>query len=585
MSSDSRPLKPNRANQRSARFAAAQAMLSPQQLEEQQLQNRTPSTKLLAHTTVYELKMAKRWFVEFMEDQHPDVDVETSFFTPDVSPSDVVLLKEYARYLVRSRVGRVTDKLSVITVQHYMKMILFVMEREAKHQSLLSIRDELHIFAASELVTQEGIGIKMYTKAVAHTEDLTFIISRLYHPNYLNTFSNMRTVLNLTLYMALVVDLCGRGADIARHPLRPKHMCLCWEDINFYTFQSEDDDSFDIRALVNVRWSKGQSQDESLYRTASFPGLLPTHMALEDTLRLLLITALMDDVFENGITSWDELYRLRLPPSLAGTGQRLMIKKDMLSVPLLRRMEKHSLTNEPALTVELQAQISRLGRFCGFENRLIAYCLRRGVAYVLATKTTAENRRFLMGHRPRSMAYSAYHSRISTIDFPAMFRDIETRPVTALSGISLNRSDEVPLRISEQGMQKVMLQDDVQAATKELDNIRAAILQKHPGLSAAARTSDPLWEDYRVAYRIRRSLMESVVRRVYAEEYKQHHKERARKFSSNSPMVGSLSSSDDTQPKQFVAAINQDLSPTSSKTRRASSLATRPVLPGFGPRT
>ncbi|KXX75503.1 hypothetical protein MMYC01_208973 [Madurella mycetomatis] len=86
-----------------------------------------------------------------------------------------------------------------MTVQHYMNMILFAMEREAKHQSLSSTHDELHIFTVSELVTQEGIGTKMYTKRVAYSEGITFIISALYHPNYLNTFSNMRTVRNLIL--------------------------------------------------------------------------------------------------------------------------------------------------------------------------------------------------------------------------------------------------------------------------------------------------------------------------------------------------------------------------------------------------
>lgn len=53
----------------------------------------------------------------------------------------------------------------------------------------------------------EGLSNAMYIKAVAHSEDLTFIISRLYSPQYLNTFNNMTMVLNVTLSLVLITDL------------------------------------------------------------------------------------------------------------------------------------------------------------------------------------------------------------------------------------------------------------------------------------------------------------------------------------------------------------------------------------------
>lgn len=49
---------------------------------------------------------------------------------------------------------------------------------------------------------------------------------KLRSPTYLNTSSNIRTVLNTILYIVLLVDLCGRGGDIARHPHRPENMVL-----------------------------------------------------------------------------------------------------------------------------------------------------------------------------------------------------------------------------------------------------------------------------------------------------------------------------------------------------------------------
>jgi hypothetical protein len=123
---------------------------------------------------------------------------------------------------------------------------------------------------------------------MTHTDDLTLIISRLYNPNYPSTFPNMRTVLNLTLYMLLLVDLSGRGADIARHHLRPEHMCLRWEDVTFFTFRSHDDDDFAIQAQIKVRWAKGQSLNESQFRIIPLPALFPSSFCLQDTLQMLI---------------------------------------------------------------------------------------------------------------------------------------------------------------------------------------------------------------------------------------------------------------------------------------------------------
>jgi hypothetical protein len=88
------------------------------------------------------------------------------------------------------------------------------------------IRDDMFNFVRNDLVQQEGIHTRIHTKAVAHTEDVTFLVFRLYSREYSDTFGNMRKVLNLTLYMLLMVDLCGRGGDIVRNPLRPEHMSL-----------------------------------------------------------------------------------------------------------------------------------------------------------------------------------------------------------------------------------------------------------------------------------------------------------------------------------------------------------------------
>lgn len=111
----------------------------------------------------------------------------------------------------------------------------------------------------------------------------------------------MRQVLNLTLYVLLIVHCTERGCGIARHSLRPEHMCLRWGDIEFYTFQvqGEGENSLDIRANVKLQWGKGESKDDSRGKTAPFTALLPTSVAIEDTLRLFLTLTLSESQSSN----------------------------------------------------------------------------------------------------------------------------------------------------------------------------------------------------------------------------------------------------------------------------------------------
>jgi hypothetical protein len=160
---------------------------------------------------------------------------------------------------------------------------------------------------------------------------------------------------------------------------------------------------------------------------------------MQDTLRLLRNLALVDGVFGETVTTRKILYSIELPTECSETGRRLPISLSMRKVPVLRRTRHHCLTNDPVQTVDLHPQFRRLGRFCGFEHRLIAYCLRRGVAYVLARETNGLTRRFLMGHSS-DKEFNAYQSVVSSIDFPAMFRGIQQRSLVCLTGISPSRS-------------------------------------------------------------------------------------------------------------------------------------------------
>lgn len=104
------------------------------------------------------------------------------------------------------------------------------------------------------------------------------------------------------------------------------------------------------------------------------------------------------------------------------------------------------------------------------------------------------NRRFLMSHRTDA-AFLSYQSQKSTVDFIALFREIEPRKLSPQIGISVNRDPTAPLVLSDPGRKAVQDDDDVQAAKNDMESLRTAIKEKHKSLAAAARSSDRLVEE------------------------------------------------------------------------------------------
>lgn len=76
-------------------------------------------------------------------------------------------------------------------------------------------------------------------KAVAHAEDVTFPLSKLYEPEYLHSFGSMRVILNPTLYLLLMTDLTGRSAELAPVDVIPygSHTdAFCGKTLMFTTY-------------------------------------------------------------------------------------------------------------------------------------------------------------------------------------------------------------------------------------------------------------------------------------------------------------------------------------------------------------
>lgn len=195
--------------------------------------------------------------------------------------------------------------------------------------------------------------------------DMKSLLDRLYDPEYLVAFSNMRQVFNLNLHIALMTALRGLRSETIYIRPRPEVLRLRWEDVGFCAFL---DAQGAVEIQANIRFEFG---------IIPLRHLLPLSMVFEDTLRLLIIVALMDGVFD-GFRSWSDLYNVHLTPQHGRTGHRFGIKPALRTVPVLRRMENHKLTNQTIPSSDLDAMITRLGKYCGFEDYLGSASLRRG---------------------------------------------------------------------------------------------------------------------------------------------------------------------------------------------------------------
>lgn len=217
-----------------------------------------------------------------MEDEHREIQAKDAYFHPGCPEPDRILIQEYARYLARSRLGESGGALAVKTVIGYINSCLTAMERDSERQWNPVLRHSFVLFVSNNLLTQEGLSTAMKPKLQANSEDVTYIVSRLFDAQYPKVFRNMRQVLNLTLYLMLIVDTCGRGGEFVLNPARPKHMCLMWKDVDLYSFQSVEDNAFDIRINITINWLKNDTLDDSKYKTIPLVELLPISMVSEE---------------------------------------------------------------------------------------------------------------------------------------------------------------------------------------------------------------------------------------------------------------------------------------------------------------
>ena len=208
--------------------------------------------------------------------------------------------------MAQSRVGNIADTISVRTLINYTRLLFTVFGIDRGRRLDKALTDDVQAYVYNDMVKEYQLSRAQWKKPVAHSEDLTYLISVLYTPQFIGTLSNMRQLMNLTLFLNIMVDTGSRGGDIAWDRKTEPGTCLLWEDIKLYAFWNESIDAVDIRANLTFRYLKGMKLEPGQYKTVPL-SLFPISMVKEDTLRLILIMALMDGVFESDLRAWSDL--------------------------------------------------------------------------------------------------------------------------------------------------------------------------------------------------------------------------------------------------------------------------------------
>jgi hypothetical protein len=291
---------------------------------------------------------------------------------------------------------------------------------------------------------------------------------------------------------------------------------FCWKHVAFYAFPLGDD-GVELSAVLTFCYMKGMQLKESDFKRVPI-SLLSTRHAVDDTMRLLLVLALMDGVLDDGVNTWGDLMNLR-----PGEGGNLIrIKPSMADVPVLRKRDsKNVLSDLPEILSIIQREIRRLRYSCGFEHRLTAYAWRRAAAYYLNRTTTAENRKMIMGHKDESRAYSHYQVRVSDVDLQALSRGLAPKDRKAMLRVGLNRRPDAPTKISEIGLAAVLAHPQLVELCNARSELTTALQNKHGSIAAASRSDDPEFQAWKKAQSAHEHLRKALVHKRFLAEYKE----------------------------------------------------------------
>lgn len=228
------------------------------------------------------------------------------YFCSGAQHMSLELVRLFLLYLARTSSGKLDERITSKTARGYISHTLCAAYRfSGKKQLTAEEMSQAYVYI-NKLERDGELSNKTRVKPVVTKNDLDVLIAMVFSDAFALKLSGVRLILNLALYMNLYVDSCGRGSDLAwggPAVVEQANHCLCWDHCDFYVVHFDDGDRV-IAANINLKYQKGQTTSDE-QKTITLR-LLPTAMATQDSLRLLVTLGLVDGVFGPGMT-WADL--------------------------------------------------------------------------------------------------------------------------------------------------------------------------------------------------------------------------------------------------------------------------------------
>ncbi len=231
--------------------------------------------------------------------------------------------------------------LSLVPTVRSIQSLLFALYSACKNSGNPIDRDvkrNLLMWIQSDLAVRGLACHNQRTKLVALPEDFSTFIRAFFDTGYLTaTQYTTRNALNFVLCANMLLDCSNRISELLRPSLsnndwevykkERKDNLFTWGRVELFAFPGVDC-RVELHARLTFSGLKNTGQKGNKIKVIPIR-LLPLYMAVEDTLRWLLILGLIDRVFE-GVSSWADLEAVQ--PSQHGTS--IPIKKSMLATPV-----------------------------------------------------------------------------------------------------------------------------------------------------------------------------------------------------------------------------------------------------------
>jgi hypothetical protein len=234
------------------------------------------------------------------------------------------------------------SELSIFYMQNLL-MQIFALAKVRGNPVEQTAKQNILLWLHTDLKQRGLVHDNRKAKPILVPTDITTLLRSFFQVQYLTATHNAtRAALNVVLALGLMIDCNGRVSELidseevpvalrAAHLEQNEEKVFSWKRVEIFAFSDENQQGSPMKLQARLTFKNlKQASKKSEKRMKCIPlRLLPLEFAAEDTLRWLLILALMDGVLD-GISKWADLDGVRPSPN----GVKIPIKEEFLDTPV-----------------------------------------------------------------------------------------------------------------------------------------------------------------------------------------------------------------------------------------------------------